>query len=168
MMTHMVNEPKLVYYAGPLFSVAERCFNEHLTAKIRASGYQVFLPQRDGVDRTCPPYDTMTAEERRAALFRLDTETILACDVFVMILDGRVPDEGACVELGLAYGRKTVHQPHKRLIGLQTDVRAAFLGAKLNPMVRMALDQLVETEDALLSTLAALTGSPQRHYQSGS
>jgi len=46
----------------------------------------------------------MTPEERRHAMFCLDRDTILTCDVFV--LDGRVPDEGVCVELGIAYCHK--------------------------------------------------------------
>ena len=25
------------------------------------------------------------------------------CDILIFFLDGRVPDEGACVELGMAY-----------------------------------------------------------------
>jgi len=39
---------------------------------------------------------------------------------------------------------------------LQTDVRAAFLGAKLNPMLAVALDDLVADEPALLDKLWAL------------
>ena len=48
----------------------------------------------------------MTPEERRHAMFRLDRDTILTYDVFLFVLDGRVPDEGACVELGIAYCHK--------------------------------------------------------------
>jgi nucleoside 2-deoxyribosyltransferase len=111
----------LLYFAGPLFCEAERRFNQQLTDKIEALGYRVFLPQRDGVERSRPPYDAMTREERRAAMFALDRDTILACDVFLFVLDGRVPDEGACVELGIAYCHKLLGRPHKRLIGLHTD-----------------------------------------------
>ncbi len=144
---------KLLYLAGPLFSTAERQFNQQLTDKIEALGYRVFLPQRDGAERDRPPYDATTREERRAAMFALDRDMILTCDVFLFILDGRVPDEGACVELGIAYCHKTLQHPHKRLIGLQTDVRAAFLGAKLNPMVRVPLEYVADTEESLLEAL---------------
>jgi len=34
----------LLYVAGPLFSIAERRFNQQLTDKIEALGYRVFLP----------------------------------------------------------------------------------------------------------------------------
>jgi nucleoside 2-deoxyribosyltransferase len=132
----------LIYFAGPLFSAAERCFNLGLTQRLEAVGFEVFLPQRDGAERDRPPYDAMTPEERRQAMFRLDRSRILDSDVFLFVLDGRVPDEGACVELGIA------------LIGLHTDTRAAFVGARLNPMVRVPLDYVVDDEQSLLELLA--------------
>ena len=64
-----------------------------------------------------------------------------------------MPDEGACVELGIAYCQKDLQQSRKLLIGLQTDARAAFLGSKLNPMLRIPLEYVAETEDDLLRVL---------------
>jgi nucleoside 2-deoxyribosyltransferase len=96
----------LIYLAGPLFSEAERRFNLELTHRLEALDFDVFLPQRDGVERDRAPYDTMTAEERRHAMFHLDRARILDADVFLFVLDGRVPDEGACVELDIAYCQK--------------------------------------------------------------
>jgi nucleoside 2-deoxyribosyltransferase len=143
----------LIYFAGPLFCQAERTFNQQLTDKLEMAGFCVFLPQRDGVEKDKPPYNTMTKEERRRALFHLDKAQILACDIFLFILDGRVPDEGACVELGMAYCQKELMQAQKLLIGLQTDMRAAFPGSKLNPMVRVPLDCILSDEETLLSVL---------------
>ena len=68
----------LIYLAGPLFSEAERYFNLGLTQRLEALSLHVFLPQRDGVERDKPPYDTMTPEERRHAMFHLDKTRILA------------------------------------------------------------------------------------------
>ena len=140
----------LIYVAGPLFSEAERRFNAQLTEKLEALGFRVFLPQRDGVEREKPPYDAMTPEERRRATFHLDLAMILEADVFLFVLDGRVPDEGACVELGIAYCQQELQGKDKLLVGLQTDTRAAFLGSKLNPMVRVPLQYVVEDVEALL------------------
>lgn len=53
----------------------------------------------------------------------------------------------------MAYAQKRLGQPHKYLVGLQTDVRAAFIGAKLNPMLAVAVDDLVADEEALLGKL---------------
>jgi len=145
----------LVYLAGPLFCEAERAFNLQLTAKLEERGLAVFLPQRDGVDLSKPPGSEMTPDERRRAIFGLDRDRILEADVFLFVLDGRVPDEGACVELGMAYGQKHLLQREKLLIGLQTDWRAAFPGEKLNAMVRGALDGVAESEDDLIAAVEA-------------
>jgi nucleoside 2-deoxyribosyltransferase len=95
----------------------------------------------------------MIPEERRLAMFRLDEPKILDCDIFLFVLDGRVPDEGACVELGIAYCPREPQDGEKLLIGLHTDTRAAFLGSRLNPMVRVPLDYVVH-EEALLRVLS--------------
>lgn len=142
----------LIYLAGPLFSEAERRFNLELTHRLEGIGFDVFLPQRDGVERDRAPYDTMTPEERRHAMFHLDRTRILDADVFV--LDGRIPDEGACVELGIAYCQKYLQNGEKLLAGLHTDTRAAFIGGRLNPMVRVPLDYVVDDEETLLRLLA--------------
>jgi nucleoside 2-deoxyribosyltransferase len=143
----------LIYFAGPLFSEAERVFNLRVTERLERADYKVFLPQRDGVERDQPPYDRMTADERRRAMFELDKRKIFESDVFLFVLDGRVPDEGACVELGLAHAHKELRGTRKLLAGLQTDYRAAFVGSKLNPMLRVPLERVVESEDELLQVL---------------
>jgi len=150
----------LIYFAGSLFSQAERSFNQQLTDKLEASGFSVFLPQRDGAEKGKPPFDTMTREEHGQAIFHIDKTQILACDIFLFVLDGRIPDEGACVELGIAYCQKELVRPKKLLIGLQTDIRAALQSSDLNPMIRVPLDALVTDETMLLDAL-------QRYQESG-
>ena len=143
----------LIYFAAPLFSRAERLFNEHLTERLEAQGFTVFLPQRDGVEKDKPPYSSMTPEERRRAIFHIDKQQIFACDIFLFLLDGRVPDEGACVELGMAYCQRELQGSKKLLIGLETDSRATFPGSRLNPMIFVPLDLIVSDEEALLHML---------------
>jgi len=70
----------------------------------------------------------------------LDRSQIITSDVSLFVLDGRVPDEGACVDLGIAYCHKSLKTSEKLLVGLHTDSRASFLGVRLNPMVRIPLD----------------------------
>lgn len=96
----------LIYYAAPLFCQAEQEFNLQLTGKLEERGFTVFFPQRDFIESSKPPYNEMTKDERRQEIFTVDRDKILEADVFLFILDGRVPDEGACVELGIAYGQK--------------------------------------------------------------
>lgn len=143
----------LIYFAAPLFSEAERRFNQQLTARLEAAGFDVFLPQRDGLEMARLAEGAMTAVERRQAIFALDTEQVLACDIFLLVLDGRIPDEGACVELGIAYCQQRFNQPAKHLVGLHTDARAWMADSKLNPMLHGPLDELVDDEDALLDHL---------------
>jgi nucleoside 2-deoxyribosyltransferase len=143
----------LCYFAAPLFSAAERSFNADLTARLEALDLEVFLPQRDGAERDREPYASMRPEEWQAAVFELDRDTLLRSDLVLCVLDGRTPDEGVCVELGIAHAHKLLCQVPKTIIGLQTDMRAAFPGHRLNPMLSEALDHRVESEDALLDLI---------------
>ncbi|MEN8186259.1 MAG: nucleoside 2-deoxyribosyltransferase [Bacteroidota bacterium] len=145
-----------IYFAAPLFSQAEKNFNQNLTDQIETLGFDVFLPQRDGIEKNKHPYDKMSEENRRNAMFTLDRDQILDCDIFLFILDGRVPDEGACVELGMVYAQKYLKNNNKIIIGLQTDIRASFLNSKLNPMIRVALQKIHKTEGELIDNLKSI------------
>jgi nucleoside 2-deoxyribosyltransferase len=65
-----------IYFARPLFSEAEKQFNQRLTAGFQEAGFRVFLAQRDGVERDKPPYDRIPREDRRRAMFGLDRSKI--------------------------------------------------------------------------------------------
>jgi hypothetical protein len=58
------------------------------------------------------------------------------------------------VELGIAYCQKYLRNGEKPLLGLHTDTRAAFFGGRLNSMVRVPLDYIVDDEETLLRLLA--------------
>jgi len=143
----------LIYFAAPLFSQAEQAFNLQLAEKLEEKGFRVFLPQRDGVEISQPPFIEMPSDERSQVIFTLDRDNVLEADVLLFVLDGRVPDEGACVELGIAYGQKHLLQRDKLLIGLHTDIRGAFLGARLNAMVHAPLDHIADNEPDLIVAL---------------
>lgn len=143
-----------VYYSGPLFSAAEKAFNTDLTAKIEAIGLSVYLPQRDGPEHNAALYSKLSEDEKKESIFAVERMMVLKCDVFLFILDGRVPDEGACVELGMAFAQKYLTQNDKLLIGLHTDPRGAFAGARVNPMINQALDRVFGTTGELLEFLS--------------
>jgi hypothetical protein len=105
------------------------------------------------VEGSKPPYDRKSRDERRRAKFELDKQKVFESDVFLFVLDGRVPDEGACVELGLAYAHRELTGRDKLIVGLHTDTRSAFVGSKLNPMVGVPLDYVVEDEETVLRAL---------------
>lgn len=139
-----------IYLAGPLFSEAELKFNEDLTTELEGMGFDVFLPQRDGIEKDEEKYASMGAEEIGKMIFEIDKDNVISSDIFLFVLDGRVPDEGAAVELGIAYAHK------KKLIGLMTDDRHAFLKWKLNPMISVPLEYIAKNEKELLEYLSGI------------
>ena len=143
----------LIYFGAPLFCEAEKAFNLRLTDKLEERGFRVFLPQRDGVEISQPPFVEMTNDELCQAIFLLDRDKVLEADIFLFILDGRVPDEGACVELGIAYGQKHLLNHDKLIIGLQTDSRSAFLWTKLNAMVCGSFEYITDNENNLIAAI---------------
>ena len=108
-----------IYMAGPLFCKAELDFNAELAALLRGEGHEVYLPQ--DYFQVFPP----AGPERDAIeedLFLRDVAMIEKSEVFLMIMDGRVPDEGACFELGYAYSKGKI------CVALKTDVRVSEQG----------------------------------------
>lgn len=143
----------IIYFAGPLFNKAEKQFNQELTTELESVGFEVFLPQRDGISGDKSPYDKMSREERRKAMFNLDKEKVMESDIFLFILDGRVPDEGACVELGIAFCHKELQGKKRLLVGLKTDSRSIQIATELNPMIKVPLDYIAKSEKDLLRLL---------------
>ena len=95
-----------LYFAGPLFTTAERAWNAEVTAALRAAGHEVFLPQEQE-----PGKDA-------AGIFANDVGGIDWADGLVAIMDGPDPDSGTCWEVGYAFGLK------KWIVLVRTDIRA--------------------------------------------
>ena len=113
----MARQPR-VYYAASLFNEAEREFNRKVVAMIQDLGYSTWFPQEDvGLLTDFIEKDGMTLEEARTHIFNLNIGEVKAADLVVFCVDGRVPDEGACIEAGIAWGM------NKRIIVLKTDFR---------------------------------------------
>jgi nucleoside 2-deoxyribosyltransferase len=123
------------YLAAPMFSEAEKTFNLTLDATFRSAGLDTYLPQRDGGEAASLVRDGHDEDTVRRRIFAADCAAIRTCDVFVFVLDGRVPDEGGCVELGMASALG------KPCFGLQTDCRRFGGTDSNNLMVDHALDQ---------------------------
>ena len=108
---------KKIYFAAPLFNEMELKRNEDLTKKLRESGFDVYLPQESGLSAKMIKDKDDTLKVSRS-LFEIDKKAIMECDILIIFLDGRVPDEGACVELGMAYAW------NKKCYGYKTDDRS--------------------------------------------
>ena len=114
---------------------------------LEAHGYEVFLPQRDGF--LAPELEGKTEAEKIEMIFNKDRDEVLKSDILFMMLDGRVPDEGACVELGIAYANG------KRCYGFKGDARSVELDMDLNPMIAGCFTKLFYNldEEALIKSL---------------
>ena len=127
-----------IYFAGPLFSAAERAWNAELAAALRAAGHEVFLPQDQ--ERGKPA----------AGIFATDVAGIDWADALVAIMDGPDPDAGTAWECGYAYGRKPV-------LLVRTDFRAQTgSGAPYNPMLTESADVRLDLPRA---SMAEVTGA---------
>jgi nucleoside 2-deoxyribosyltransferase len=142
-----------VYLAGPLFSEAEQAFNRSLVDDLESIGCSVFLPQRDAIDVSKADFKRLSPMQQSRAIFESDKSQIYGSDVFLFCLDGRVPDEGASVELGMANAHREFSVRKKLLLGLHTDVRVAFDTRRLNAMIMGALDEVFTTRAELLTYL---------------
>src|SRR5215213_8576601 len=82
-----------LYLAAPLFSAAERDWNEELAAALRNGGHEVFLPQENeaGMDS--------------ATIFATDVAGIDQAEALVAIVDGADPDAGTSGKSATPTGR---------------------------------------------------------------
>lgn len=136
-----------VYFAAPLFNEGEKHINLKLTEVLEEAGYSVFLPQRDSGEM--PEMGGVAESEKAAKIFSADIAAIDAADILFMMLDGRVPDEGACVELGYAFAKG------KRCYGIRSDVRAAERGLELNPMLTGCFSAIIDARTQSLTNALA-------------
>ena len=132
--TEAVKTGKRIYFAAPLFSEAEREYNLKIVSILESYGYEVFLPQRDGFLAT--ELEGKSEQEKIDLIFNKDKDELLKSDIVFILLDGRVPDEGACIELGIAYASG------KRCYGIKSDARSVELDMDLNPMITGCLIKL--------------------------
>lgn len=125
-----------VYCAGPLFNPAEREEMAAIASALKDGGYSVFLPQEDGLkfavllpvlmDRGVSIGEA--TKILNLAIFSLDVFEIMRCDGLLLNTNGRVPDEGAMVEAGIAWSHG------KTIVIFKSDDRSLIYGS-CNPLV---------------------------------
>ena len=147
-----------LYVAGPLFTQAERAWNERLAAALADAGHDVFLPQTEVKAITSLHAD---------AIFKIDVDGVRSAEAVVAILDGADPDSGTSFECGIAFA---LGLP---IVAVRTDFRAggdALPGQKLatiNLMLAQAAARVVnlpdpggDLESLASAVIAALEGLP--------
>jgi len=102
-----------------------------IAAVLQNAGHKTFLPQRDGLEPVFLPFLNSPLNISALGLskladrsvFRFDLHKLVhECDVLVMNVNGRVPDEGACVEAGIAFALG------KPVVLYKDDARTVFNG----------------------------------------
>jgi nucleoside 2-deoxyribosyltransferase len=127
-----------VYFAGPLFTQAERAWNRRIAEALTAAGHSVFLPQTEV--QSIASLDANT-------IFELDVTGVRSAQAVVAILDGADPDSGTCFECGIAFALRIP------IIAVRTDFRGggdALRGQRLatvNLMLSQAAAAIVHLND---------------------
>ena len=107
-----------IYIAAPLFNEMEIERNNSINEILEREGFETYLPQRDGGLFYDLQQKGFSDKEIKEKIFTLDYFAILGSDIILCLLDGRVLDEGMCIELGIGYALK------KQCIGYKTDFRS--------------------------------------------
>ncbi|MEW6527153.1 MAG: nucleoside 2-deoxyribosyltransferase [Spirochaetota bacterium] len=113
---------KWIYFAGPLFTAAERQFNESLAQYIEQAGYAVYLPQKE-----CQGISSANDIFNRC-IKGLDNAWCV-----VAVVDGADADSGTCFEMGYAYARDIP------ILGVRTDFRRSADDGYLNLMLSQSV-----------------------------
>ena len=105
----------LIYVAGPLFSDAEREWLDGLAARLRADGFDCFVPHENFSELR-----ELTPER----VFRVDSRGVRDANILLAWLDGPVVDDGTACEIGMFAQLVAGGDPRYRgIVGLVTDLR---------------------------------------------
>jgi len=127
---------KKIYCAGPLFNSKEKEEMAEIATALEQSAYQVFLPHRDGFEfagltsvfKEIGLGEAETNDILNRAIFTLDVFQVLDSDGLILNINGRVPDEGAMVEAGIAWNAG------KEVVIYKNDARTLLNGCD-NPLL---------------------------------
>lgn len=137
-----------VYFAAPLFCPMELERNLKYCEKLEDWGFTVYLPQRDGGEAA--------KGANRKVLFHKDIEALCGADAVIAFIDGRVPDEGMCFEMGYAYAANTP------VVAVCEDARS-FENGKHNLMLTESVCAWCSDFDAALHILHHIISKGLRH-----
>jgi nucleoside 2-deoxyribosyltransferase len=104
---------RLIYFAAPLFTQAERFWNIKLAETIMRmnNDFIMILPQKECNQTMLDP------DINFQNIFNICIEGIDKCEIVLAILEGADSESGTCFECGYGFAK------NKRLIGVRTDRR---------------------------------------------
>ena len=106
-----------IYFAGPLFTPYERGFIDECAARLRAAGFDVFVPHEHEL-----ALDGTVTSER---IFAKDWSGLSEANAVLALLDGPLIDDGTACEIGIFYALMQSDPAKKGIVGLATDLRAS-------------------------------------------
>ncbi len=121
-----------IYFAGPLFTQADRLWNRRVADELRSldPSVQIILPQ----DAASGAFEHGVLNFHR--LFQICIQGIVESDVIVANLDGSDSDSGTSFECGYAFA---IGKP---VLGVRTDLRASE-DRGLNAMLSQSCEDLI-------------------------
>jgi nucleoside 2-deoxyribosyltransferase len=141
-----------IYLAGPLFTAAERRWNEWLALALRGKGFDVVLPQDEAAR-----FISGSAVDF-GGIFMACLEGIRSSDIVVAIFDGADVDSGTAFECGYTYSKGIP------IIGVRTDLRSGGEEGGVNAMLSRCCREIVSvlafrSGDELVGSLVATLSS---------
>jgi nucleoside 2-deoxyribosyltransferase len=139
-----------IYLAGPLFTPYERAYLDECAARLRADGFEVFVPHEQALALDNTPADV---------IFTKDWDGLYNADAVLAVLDGPQTDDGTACEIGIFYALMLWNTNKKGIVGLLTDLRGTRGGEGhgLNLFVQGCIEaggQIVNDLDAAVKVLA--------------
>ena len=139
-----------IYLAGPLFTPYERSYLDECAARLRADGFEVFVPHEHAL---------ALADTAADVIFTKDWDGLHAADAVLAILDGPQTDDGTACEIGIFYALMLWNTNKKGIVGLLTDLRATRgdEGHGLNLFVQGCVEaggEIVNDLDAAVKVLS--------------
>lgn len=141
-----------IYLAAPLFSLAEREFNERIAENLSQQGFLVILPQEEAKN-----FMDETGQTDFKALAINCAKLAISADVMIAILDGSDVDSGTAFEIG---ARCAFQKP---TIGVRTDFRSSDdPQIRVNAMFRL-ITKHIYYDGGDLKELARVIGKEIAH-----
>jgi hypothetical protein len=143
-----------IYFAGPLFTPYERGYIDDCAAKLRADGFDVFVPHE---------HELAQSDATPEWIFAKDMDGLGAADAVLALLDGPMVDDGTACEIGIFYAQMQSNPTKKGAIGLLTDLRgtrgeSSGLNLFVEGCIRATGGEVVDSFESALSALRRLRG----------
>lgn len=127
-----------IYFAGPLFTLAERRYNNEMTNHLRTLGHVVWLPQ-----------ERASGEKTSSGIFRSNCQGLTWCEVLIANIDGTGVDDGTSWAIGHVWKKKPI-------ILFKTDLRQTKdLRKSCNIMLAHSADRIIYMPDVASPSLVA-------------